>query len=81
MNKIIRKNIQEIVMLKKKIHGVWKVLSFAFFCCLFPACGQTTDKKLEIATFAGGCFWCVQHDFNQIDEVVSTTVGYTGGIN
>ena len=66
-------------MLKKKIRWIWKILSFALFCYLFPACGQATDKKLEIATFAGGCFWCVQHDFNQIDGVVSTTVGYTGG--
>ncbi len=66
-------------MSKKEIRWIWKVLSFAFFCYLLPACGQATDKKLEIATFAGGCFWCVQHDFNQIDGVISTTVGYTGG--
>ncbi len=33
----------------------------------------------DIAIFAGGCFWCVQHDFDQVDGVVSTTAGYTGG--
>ncbi len=33
----------------------------------------------QVATFAGGCFWCVQHDFDQVDGVVSTTAGYTGG--
>lgn len=33
----------------------------------------------ETATFAGGCFWCVQKDFDQITGVISTTVGYTGG--
>lgn len=65
-------------MLKKEIHWAWKI--FIFFYCLLPAYGQEkTDKKFEIATFAGGCFWCIQHDFNQIDGVVSTTVGYTGG--
>lgn len=36
-------------------------------------------KKLEKATFAGGCFWCMQPPFDSLKGVVSTTVGYTGG--
>ena len=35
--------------------------------------------KLEKATFAGGCFWCMQPSFNEFRGVVSTKVGYTGG--
>jgi peptide-methionine (S)-S-oxide reductase len=31
------------------------------------------------ATFAGGCFWCMQPAFDHVPGVVSTTVGYTGG--
>lgn len=31
------------------------------------------------ATFAGGCFWCVESDFDKIAGVISTTSGYTGG--
>ena len=31
------------------------------------------------ATFAGGCFWCVEADFDKIEGVLSTTSGYTGG--
>ncbi|MGH7893618.1 MAG: peptide-methionine (S)-S-oxide reductase MsrA [Candidatus Binatia bacterium] len=31
------------------------------------------------ATFAGGCFWCMQPPFEQLPGVLSTTVGYTGG--
>ena len=31
------------------------------------------------ATFAGGCFWCMQPPFDKLTGVVSTTVGYTGG--
>jgi peptide-methionine (S)-S-oxide reductase len=32
-----------------------------------------------VATFAGGCFWCVEADFDKVDGVLSTTSGYTGG--
>src|SRR5262245_29715889 len=31
------------------------------------------------ATFAGGCFWCVEADFDKVEGVISTTSGYTGG--
>ena len=33
----------------------------------------------ETATFAGGCFWCMQPPFDHLPGVISTTVGYTGG--
>jgi peptide-methionine (S)-S-oxide reductase len=31
------------------------------------------------ATFAGGCFWCMVHPFDQLPGVISVTSGYTGG--
>jgi len=34
---------------------------------------------LAKATFAGGCFWCMEGPFDQVPGVVSTTSGYTGG--
>ena len=36
------------------------------------------DERAK-ATFAGGCFWCMQPPFETLEGVVSTTVGYTGG--
>jgi peptide-methionine (S)-S-oxide reductase len=33
----------------------------------------------DTATFAGGCFWSMEHAFDQLDGVVSVTVGYAGG--
>jgi peptide-methionine (S)-S-oxide reductase len=39
----------------------------------------TTEKKIETATFAGGCFWCMEPPFDKLDGVISTTSGYTGG--
>jgi peptide-methionine (S)-S-oxide reductase len=41
-----------------------------------PLAGQTTPAK---ATFAGGCFWCVEEAFEAVDGVVSATSGYIGG--
>lgn len=35
--------------------------------------------KLEKATFAGGCFWCMEAPFDSLNGVVSVTAGYTGG--
>lgn len=35
--------------------------------------------KPEKATFAGGCFWCMEHPFDGLPGVASVTSGYTGG--
>src|SRR5438094_558000 len=36
-------------------------------------------EERATATFAGGCFWCMQPPFEKLEGVISTTVGYTGG--
>ena len=44
-----------------------------------PTASQANDGELKKATFAGGCFWCMEPPFDELDGVVSTTSGYTGG--
>jgi len=41
--------------------------------------GSTGGGTLSEATFAGGCFWCMEHAFDEVEGVVETVSGYTGG--
>ncbi len=43
-----------------------------------PFTGQALAEE-KTAIFAGGCFWCVESDFDKVDGVLSTVSGYTGG--
>ncbi len=38
------------------------------------------DPELAIATFAGGCFWCVEEIFEKVPGVVAAVSGYSGGV-
>lgn len=46
---------------------------------LLTAAGSLPAAPLQKATFAGGCFWCMEHPFDELPGVVSVTSGYTGG--
>lgn len=48
--------------------------SLLLFCLAGAASAGTAT-----AIFAGGCFWCMESDFEEIEGVVSVTSGYTGG--
>ena len=39
-----------------------------------------SEQKLEVATVAGGCFWCLEAVFRMVDGVVKVESGYTGGM-
>ncbi|MGJ3264164.1 MAG: peptide-methionine (S)-S-oxide reductase MsrA [Salinarimonas sp.] len=43
-----------------------------------PAAAQETDDTAR-AVLAGGCFWCVEADFDKVPGVIETTSGYVGG--
>jgi peptide-methionine (S)-S-oxide reductase len=60
------------------------LFALAAAAALTGAAAQTTatgpaPARLAKATFAGGCFWCVESDFDKVRGVKSTTSGYTGG--
>ncbi|KAF0180717.1 MAG: methionine-R-sulfoxide reductase/methionine-S-sulfoxide reductase [Nitrospirae bacterium] len=40
---------------------------------------EAAETKLETATFAGGCFWCMEPPFEKLDGVKDVISGYTGG--
>ena len=45
-----------------------------------PAQGALdSDGRTALATFAGGCFWCVEADFEKVPGVIEAISGYTGG--
>lgn len=44
-----------------------------------PVLAAKPTDGLEVATFAGGCFWCIEADFDRVKGVATTTSGYMGG--
>jgi len=54
-------------------------LAAALLAALAGAAGAADKPATEIATFAGGCFWCTESDFESVPGVISATSGYTGG--
>lgn len=51
----------------------------AVAACLVLATAHAAEDELAVATFAGGCFWCTESDFDKVEGVVSTTSGFIGG--
>ncbi len=56
-------------------------LGLAFFSSAGAEDSRFVDPPARVATavFAGGCFWCVEADFDKVDGVIETISGYTGG--
>lgn len=49
---------------------------FFIFSIIISDC---SNNKFEKATFAGGCFWCMEYPFEELNGVVEVITGYTGG--
>jgi len=71
----------------KSIFILTIILTIAVFTVGFQTADNKSSKKqinvnagnLKTATFAGGCFWCVEADFEKVNGVVEAISGYTGG--
>ncbi len=57
------------------------ITAFVFSFCLFGVLAgiSNAETKYEKATFAGGCFWCVQPPFEKLKGVQKVVAGYAGG--
>jgi peptide-methionine (S)-S-oxide reductase len=65
----------------KRFHIATSVpgLAIAAILAAAPARAASPVPGQAHATFAGGCFWCMEGPFDHVPGVVSTTSGYTGG--
>jgi len=48
-------------------------------CLVLSTTVSHAQSPIAKATFAGGCFWCMEGPFDKLDGVISTTSGYIGG--
>ena len=55
------------------------LLLAALLVSSFGMAETVNDQGHATATFAGGCFWCMEPPFDKLDGVISTTSGYIGG--
>ena len=55
------------------------LVSIVYYFALSNMTNLAAQEPPAIATFAGGCFWCMEPPFDQLDGVLSTTSGYTDG--
>jgi peptide methionine sulfoxide reductase msrA/msrB len=54
------------------------LLALTIFVASVPIIAQE-PAETKAAVFAGGCFWCMEKPFEELDGVISVTSGYTGG--
>jgi peptide methionine sulfoxide reductase msrA/msrB len=61
---------------------IWILCILAVTMCIDPAGRAFAERdgdRMEKATFAGGCFWCMEEPFEKLDGVSDVVSGYTGG--
>ena len=63
----------------RKTSTLLAILLSALGLLAVQASAQAPKKAYTKATFAGGCFWCMEPPYDKLDGVISTTSGYIGG--
>jgi methionine-S-sulfoxide reductase len=63
----------------RKLVGFAVCFAAALFVAVTAGGDEMGSKGLQKATFAGGCFWCMEPPYEGLEGVVSVTSGYTGG--
>ena len=56
------------------------MVGIAGFAITRTTAAEETPEYSDFAVFAGGCFWCVEADFEKLDGVGDVVSGYTGGM-
>ncbi len=54
-------------------------LTVAIVLGIFAECNRADAAETRTAIFAGGCFWCVEADFEKVPGVIGAVSGFTGG--
>ena len=73
--------------MRNAIHASHAVRAVSMGLLIVTGIAAFADDPIEanaqpaaaVAIFAGGCFWCMEHPFDELVGVISTTSGYTGG--
>ena len=66
-------------MLVKSRSKISSALLFSLYFSLLSALSSQSLAEDDLAIFAGGCFWCMESDFEKIDGIKSVVSGYIGG--
>ncbi len=88
MNDVTRRTTAVMLTLRRILFGllllatlglIWDALPFYATADSLPETVEEANLNRATATFAGGCFWCMEGPFDKLEGVLSTTSGYTGG--
>lgn len=82
----MKSNYGNLLIMKKSV-SIFAIAAALSIAGLALSHAQTTktvssnvsSEKTKTAVFAGGCFWCIEADYEKLDGVISVESGYTGG--
>jgi peptide-methionine (S)-S-oxide reductase len=68
-----------LFMLRRAATAVVGLVAVLLFTAVAAQAPKVPPAGSAVATFAGGCFWCMEPPYDKLDGVISTTSGYMGG--